>query len=231
MKKIFVIIFCLVSVSLQAQRHYFYNNGTPVYYEEDQRSAIIIVSGDSNAVMRVEGRLRTLSSTTHIRTYFTSDDDIIYLYGDSLGTISKDSIISLASGQGFDNISFFSYAKVVGGVHLWFRNEILIELEENVSFQDLLQLIHHYDVDIELDTLNEYSVKCENERDLITLSNLLYESGLVKYSAPDYYGGVNINNIPPSDPKYLYQYYLSNTGQVVPNLVSSLKSLLTTQMI
>ena len=39
MKKIFVIIFCLVSVSLQAQRHYFYNNGTPVYYEEDQRSA------------------------------------------------------------------------------------------------------------------------------------------------------------------------------------------------
>ena len=210
----------MITCSLQAQRPFFYNNGTQVYYQEDQRSVIMIVSGDSNAVMRVGYRLRSLSDAKHFRTYFTSEDDVVYLYGDSLCTMNMDSIIRYASGNGLDSISFFSYSKVVDGIHLWFRNEILIELKDDVVFQNLLPLIQAYNVHVELDTLNEYIFRCDNESELISLSNLLYESGLVKYSVPDYYGGIRLHDIPPFDPKYQYQHYLNNTGQVIPNLVS-----------
>ncbi|MBO6080539.1 MAG: S8 family serine peptidase, partial [Bacteroidales bacterium] len=64
-------------------------------------------------------------------------------------------------------------------------------------------------------------IQCKNENELIYLSNAIYESGLVIYSAPDYYGGIALHSIPPSDPKYSYQYYLNNTGQAIPTLISN----------
>lgn len=113
MKKLFVAVLCMITCSLQAQRPFFYNNGTQVYYQEDQRSAIMIVSGDSNAVMRVGYRLRSLSDAKHFRTYFTSEDDVVYLYGDSLCTMNMDSIIRYASGNALTALISFRIPKLL----------------------------------------------------------------------------------------------------------------------
>ena len=222
MKKILLMfVLCIIVISIHAQHDFFYNHGEQVYYEEDKRSAIIIVSGDSTAVMRVGNRLKSLSYSIPLDVYFTCDDDVVFLYGDSLSGINTDSIIRYASGNGIDSIIFFSYAKNINGKPLWFRNEILVELKENISLQDIMSIIQTYNLTIELDTLNEYVLHSENEDDLVRASNSLYESGLVIYSAPDYYSDLVFHSIPPTDPKYPYQYYLNNSGQIVPNKVSN----------
>lgn len=159
-KKILFLFALLVLFECpKAQNAYFYNGGNPIYYKEDKCSAIIIVSGDSSAVLDVGNRLKNWIDTTKYSVYFTPDDNVVFLYGDSLGVVSVDSIKKQASGDGTDSIVFFSYAKDINGTHLWLRNEILIELKENTGIQSICQLLRDYDVNIILDTLNEYIIQ------------------------------------------------------------------------
>ncbi len=105
---------------------------------------------------------------------------------------------------------------------LWFRNELLIELKESITIQDIDSFIQHFNVKhIEHDTLNEYVLFFNSEQDMVNLANCLYESKKVIYSAPDYYGGFQMHSIPPVDPRFPHQYYLYNSGQIIPNVISS----------
>ena len=219
-----IVLVCVLGYccfSAQGQQ-YIYRQGNRMYYSCDSTSAIVIVAGDTNALQRVAFRLDSIFNGNKDLVSFNNEDDVIFLHSDNLPSVVPANMINVISHGGQDSISFFSYAKIVNECRLWFRNELLIELKESITIQDIDSFIQHFNVKhIEHDTLNEYVLFFNSEQDMVNLANCLYESKKVIYSAPDYYGGFQMHSIPPVDPRFPHQYYLYNSGQIIPNVISS----------
>jgi hypothetical protein len=139
------------------------------------------------------------------------EDDNIIINSLSLPLIHKDALIAAISINS-DDIAFFSYSKLIENEHIWLRNEVLIKLKNNTFFQSIIQpILQNYDiVSVNDEGDNEYSIICKTETDVITLSNLLYDTSLVIYSTPDFYSEINVNT---NDPYFNNQWGLKNTGQ------------------
>ena len=220
--KTFLVILLALSVSPLCAQQYIYQNGRQMRYDCDSSSAMLIVWGDTNALKRVATCLTYIFHEENDIIVYSKEDDVVFVHSDSLPTISKENIVNTIYQTSHDSISFFTYAKIINSNRYWFRNEILIELKEDENITSFESTFQQYNVtSFEIDTLQEYIIHCFSEEDMISLANWIYESGRVVYSSPDYYGGISLHSTLPVDPLFIYQYYLCNTGQVIPNLLSN----------
>jgi len=97
-----------------------------------------------------------------------------------------------------------------GGLPFFLTGEILMQPKNNVSVENIFKLVNNR-VSVKNRTkYNTYVLETEDWDKLLEYSNLIYESGLVKYCHPNFIAPREKYQI---DPKYSEQYYLHNKGQ------------------
>ena len=131
MKRTVLIFFCLSIVFVgQSQTqgdnnrnvNYYYADGKAHYWQDDSTSANIIVTNKHNYDAIVK---RLLNIFNENEVVYDNEDDNIIINSENLPNMDKDSLIELISVENND-ISFFTYSKLVDGEHLWLRNEVYV---------------------------------------------------------------------------------------------------------
>ena len=217
MKKIVLIFLCLSIVFIgQSQTsgdnnrniNYYYAGGKAHYWQDDSTSANIIVSNKHNYDAIVK---RLLNIFNENEVVYDNEDDNIIINSENLPNMDKDSLIELISVENND-ISFFTYSKLVDGEHLWLRNEVYVSFSDTAYFGEYVKpILGNYSVQsYSYEGYNEFRIVCKDEWDMMLLANLLVGMDGVKYSTPDFYGEIVFDR---SDEFYAHQWGLNNTGQ------------------
>lgn len=88
--------------------------------------------------------------------------------------------------------------------------EILIHPKKGNS---IASVISKFQSDLSIQSASEYGdfiLRMESNANILEIANMIYESGMVEYSHPNFLADITLNQ---NDPLYPEQYYLNNTGQ------------------
>jgi hypothetical protein len=191
---------------------YYYAEGVTHIWQNDSTSANIIVKNMHNFNAIVANLTAIFSDSTDVISADGAEDDNIIVNSLSLPLFNKDSLIALIQIE-TDDISFFTYSKIVDNNRLWLRNEVLVKYKDSsiMTLTDIQVRLSNYDlISITQEPDNEYSILCKNEYDLMNIANMLYDTSKVIYSTPDFYSNYQLYT---NDPYYSVQWGLHNTGQ------------------
>ena len=83
---------------------------------------------------------------------------------------------------------------------------------KGVDIDRITRLVNQEIVQIGNISSGTYFFKVKRGDNVLNISNLISESGLVKWCQPDFMAQIQ-KHIVPGDPMYTNQYYLNNTGQ------------------
>jgi hypothetical protein len=97
-----------------------------------------------------------------------------------------------------------------GNSPFYLTGEILLEPKEGIAIEKILNLIDKKASIIRHSKYNYYVLESKDWKNILSHSNEIYESGLVKYCHPNFIAPVKRS---ADDPLYSDQYYLYNTGQ------------------
>ena len=217
MKRTFLILFCLsISFIGQSQTsgdnnrniNYYYADGKTYYWQDDSTSANIIVANKHNYDTIVQ---RLLNIFNENEVVYDNEDDNIIINSENLPDMDKNSLIGLISVENND-ISFFSYSKLVNGEHLWLRNEVYVSFSDTAYFRKHVKpILNNYSVlSYNYEDYNEFRIVCADEWDMMLLANTVAKMEGVEYSTPDFYSNIATN---ANDAFYNDQWGVNNTGQ------------------
>ena len=217
MKRTVLIFFCLSIVFVgQSQTsgdnnrnvNYYYADGKAHYWQDDSTSANIIVTNKHNYDAIVK---RLLNIFNENEVVYDNEDDNIIINSENLPNMDKDSLIELISVENND-ISFFTYSKLVDGEHLWLRNEVYVSFSDTAYFRNYVKpILNNYSVlSYNYEDYNEFRIVCADEWDMMLLANTVAKMEGVEYSTPDFYSNIVTN---ANDAFYNDQWGVNNTGQ------------------
>ena len=212
---VFVFLACVVTNAQNNYDGYYYSGGLPRYWTTDSTSIILILKCDTIFFNSVTQNILSIFNDEKDEVFYGNEDDNIIINSLRIPSFSQSQLINNITNGHSDSIVFFSYSKRLNGQQIWFRNEVMIKFKENHDTSDIHTIMSDYIIDsVEKEDDLEYNFICSSENDVVSLANRIYESGFVDFSTPDYYGEYHLNY---SDPLYPLQYYLKNTGQIIPN--------------
>jgi subtilisin family serine protease len=98
---------------------------------------------------------------------------------------------------------------------MYYTNEILIEPNKGISLKEVIHQ-NKLDTSVIIKEGQFFSVVTiiSNKNDACDIANKIQESGLVKYSHPNFIMPIEKHQVIPNDTYFNNQYYLRNTGQV-----------------
>jgi subtilisin family serine protease len=101
----------------------------------------------------------------------------------------------------------------VDGLEMGVTDEIVVRFNEGVSQKEIDELNkkHHVIVKKQTDLYQLFSVSADT--DALEIANAYQLSGLVRFSHPNFIAKVEFHQTIPSDPYFINQFYLHNTGQ------------------
>lgn len=122
-----------------------------------------------------------------------------------LGSLLKDKMVE---------IEFIKPAYKYQNQLMYYANEILVEPKNGTSITEVIRSVG-VEKTVKIRGGKFFSVlEIAPSSDAIDIANQLQESGLVKYSHPNFRVAVTLNQVIPNDTYFTNQYYLRNTGQV-----------------
>jgi subtilisin family serine protease len=104
--------------------------------------------------------------------------------------------------------------KTVEGAEMGVTDRFIIELKENASKKALQELNTEHNLEILKADEHYIILKVPKGGDALAMANLYYESGLTKYSHPDFFADAVLHQA-ANDPYFNNQFYLHNTGQPI----------------
>ncbi|WP_113922614.1 HYR domain-containing protein [Cognataquiflexum aquatile] len=183
---IFLITFFSIG-SVGAQDLYFYSGGGKIPLIEDRSSTIIQFNENAN-VQRTMAGMRSSQSLEKIEVQ-PNKKRAILKFDASQNVTSRQLNTNYFSNTGEIESSAFAF-QVEGGMQLWPTNKVLLKLKPGKSISDLQQLMKQYRAAY-LKTDHEMVIlKVADMQNTLTLSNLIYESGLAAWSHPDFYAEI-----------------------------------------
>lgn len=107
--------------------------------------------------------------------------------------------------------------KIKDPLYLGITDQIVLKFKDNVDKSLQNKIIESYDLNLlkQNEIYGLYSIS--KNTDLLTVSNLLYETGLFEYAHPEFICKVSFfdnDAYYPNDPYFQYQVTLHNTGQI-----------------
>ena len=125
--------------------------------------------------------------------------------------LKNKSILKKYSSTEFDILPVYKY----GDFPLIPTGEIVIQPKENVSYDEIAKICENKINLIKKSKYGTITVKPKNYKDLIRLSNLIFESGLVEWSEPDFLIEIiKSQSVTPTDLMYPQQYYLNQANNI-----------------
>ena len=100
------------------------------------------------------------------------------------------------------------------GLEMGVTDEFLVKFNENVSQTEIDKLHKKYGVKVVKTTDLYQLLKVPDGTDALQIANMYQESGLTRFSYPNFYSKVELHQVIPNDPYFINQFALNNTGQV-----------------
>lgn len=207
------VIILLVSVNITNAQYYFYSDTLQELYVVD---SLISVKFDPEwpspdigmfpyYVEAIDENIPPKPMYVGLDVYHVEDGHNI------------DSLIQVIEAR--DEVQFaFPVFEDTLGFWYFLNEQFVLKYHDTVSQITIDSIEAYYHVDTvwtstgqtEMRVLKITSSSPENSLDI---ANLLYESGLVEYSHPDFACAL-LDNYHPTDPLYFHQYYLNNTDSI-----------------
>lgn len=92
--------------------------------------------------------------------------------------------------------------------------EILLQPKEGMEIHGILKLISAEYLSYEATKYDTYTIRIKDWQKVISLANKIYESGLVRYSHPNFIAAIERYQVTPTDPLYVQQYYLNQGNNI-----------------
>lgn len=99
-------------------------------------------------------------------------------------------------------------------IPMFINGEILIELKSGIPIESVINFIGREGKSYEEEKNNSYKIVFKDWGEVIGIANLIYESGLVNYSHPNFKATINKFQAVPNDPLYQQQYYLNQGNNI-----------------
>jgi len=99
-------------------------------------------------------------------------------------------------------------------IPMFINGEILIELKSGIPIDSVINFIGREGKSYEEEKYNSYKIVLKDWDEVIGIANLIYESGLVNYSHPNFKATINKFQAVPNDPLYQQQYYLNQGNNI-----------------
>jgi hypothetical protein len=93
-------------------------------------------------------------------------------------------------------------------------DEFLVKFNENVSQTEIEKLHTKYGVIVVKTTELYQLIKVPDGQDALDIANKYQESGLTRFSHPNFISKEELHQLIPNDPYFVNQFSLNNTGQV-----------------
>jgi len=100
------------------------------------------------------------------------------------------------------------------GFEMGVTDEFLVKFNENVAKTEIDNLHKKYGVKVVKTTDLYQLLKVPDGTDALQIANMYQESGLTRFSHPNFYSKVELHQVIPNDPYFVNQFALNNTGQV-----------------
>lgn len=100
------------------------------------------------------------------------------------------------------------------GLEMGVTDELLVKFNENVAQAEIDKLHKKYGVEVVKTTEIYQLLKVQNGMDALQIANIYQESGLTRFSHPNFYSEVELHQVIPNDTYFVNQFSLNNTGQV-----------------
>jgi len=100
------------------------------------------------------------------------------------------------------------------GLEMGVTDEFLVKFNENVPQTEIEKLHKKYSVEVVKKTDLYQLIKVPNGHDALEIANKYQESGLTRFSHPNFISKVELHQQIPNDPYFANQFSLNNTGQV-----------------
>ncbi|MGB4655173.1 MAG: S8 family serine peptidase [Bacteroidales bacterium] len=111
-----------------------------------------------------------------------------------------------------ENIIMYPAYKTIDNTLLCCTDELVFRLTDNMMLD---YLVDTYKLEV-IDNKSFYTLaKVKESADVISVSNEIFETGLVEYAHPNFVVDVKKAGYIPSDPYFTYQFYLHSIGQLI----------------
>ncbi|MEN0051240.1 MAG: hypothetical protein AAF806_29515, partial [Bacteroidota bacterium] len=203
----FAIFALLFSFSLSAQNNYYWSDNRKIEIIEDQ-SAVSIQFFEKQNTKALEQILQNSKAVQSFEYQVVSKRLLVHFYQ----KIEQSKVLSSLNLNELA-VKDISYAqRLKDGFPLWLTNRVVLELNKGRTIQDLKKALSNQVAKIENGAFDAYLiVELENAKATISVANQLRESGIAKWSHPDFYA----KKTKHIDPFYADQFQLNNTGQTV----------------
>ena len=198
MKKIYILILVLFSMSVQAQK-YYYNGSEKVQLYQSEKSFILFEESKETVLKGFEKAETYKVKNFTILKNKTSDFSMAKTFEKKSGEISPAYTIEKN-----------------GNFELYPTKTVRVKLLPNKSKKDISKLINENSIFQIKEKYGIIRIKVYNINAVFDIANKIYESGIAEFSLPDFYIEKEVNQV--NDPLYPQQYQMNNTGQVVDGI-------------
>ena len=200
MKRLYLtLIVILLASFVYAQNNYYWSNGKKHYLKPELKKIIVKLKNEQsfeNTVAKFE-RDKNIKKISKIKR--------------DIGIVFVEDTLNVKRLKEYKEFSNVMPTYQLKDLPIYLTGEILMQPKNSTSVEDILKLVN-YKVSVKTRTkYNTYVLGLDDWDKLFEYSNLIYESGLVKYCHPNFIAPREKHQI--NDPQYDEQYYLNNTGQ------------------
>jgi subtilisin family serine protease len=186
---------------------YYYAYNEKVYIEESENKLIIRYKNNKE-----KDKEKISSSSEFKGKVIKWKDDSTYVI-----TLSNKSEKILFKNR-LENRSDIKFCNeiysIYSGLELGITNEFLVKFNEGVSKTEIKELHEKYNVKIIKSTKIYQLLKVDLISNVLEVANAYQESGLTRFSQPNFISDIDLHQTLPNDTYFTNQFSLHNTGQV-----------------
>ncbi|PKQ67919.1 hypothetical protein BZG01_06010 [Labilibaculum manganireducens] len=203
---LFITVLVLMSFSMSKQSKFYYAYAEKIYLNKL----------DNKLIVRYKQNKK--HDKKQIRSYLGLRDEYIKWKDESTCVIiSEPSKMSSIKNKILKQVDVKTINPVYAtnmGLEMGVTDEILVRFNKGVSQKEIDKLHKEYNVELVKTTKIYQLLKVPNGADGLEIANKYHESGLTRFSHPNFICDVELHQTIPNDPYFINQFSLNNTGQV-----------------
>lgn len=201
------LVFLVYGFSLLTVKKYYYTYNDKEYLSEISNTFII------RYIENKHSEIDNLSLNTYFKNQniqWIDDSTVIIKINDkSAKELTKAKIIEQKDVKSCQPLYTTNSYDELG-----ITDEIIIKFYDSINLKDIEKIHRKFNVEI-VETNNLFQlIRVPKYLDALTVANAYQESGLTRYSIPNFISKLIFNSIIPNDTYFTNQFYLNNTGQV-----------------
>lgn len=196
------------SFAFVAGEKYYYAYNEKIFLNEVSNK--MIISCNANNISNI--KIALLSNSNVIKTEWQNDSICIVTIESSQYAAFKENFIQQIGVKSVQPMYI-----TVDGLEMGITDEFVVHFNEETLQSKIDELHQKYYVSVKEVTELYQLLSVPVNMDALEIANAYQESGLVEFSHPNFISKIELHQTIPSDPYFVNQFYLHNTGQTMAN--------------